>query len=1023
MNVELFANVKLRRFFLLAVSLCLLLVMIRFMMLQYLSRQLDQNREQITTLVKQELGFPITYDGIRATMSGYHIGIVFKNVAVQDPHLQMTVLSADSIKVLPDIKAYLFDNVLKPKKIIFVRPKLMLDWDGKTKISIKGLQGQLISNSLKDSTLLQQLDLQTLQIEQGEIDWQGPNLKIKQFINGKFKWLEKLTSAESEANILPPFIITGNHQLQIREGQLLPESEFKIEAAKALETITVEINAKGLKGNCRLNAPDADKPWLADCSGKIKYVDIAKIRDYYVPQKSDPKLLQWLTTALVTGYIHQGNVQVTGPFNALNWEGELAYTEVDLHYSSDWPNLEQAEGVVKVSKDKIVVDLQYGTIQASEIIAARALIEPILDKPSVVSINGTINSTLELGLQFLKNTPLKKSVAQSLTSLDLKGPMDLALNLTIPLDSKVSNSVLGTIKTEAAHLKLPDTETMIEQLTGTFQFTEKSLAATNVTGVWLQHPLKLTLETALYDKVNWLSVTAEGTFSSHFLQQHWKFALLDKLQGETHCAITFHKPLLTTTPYKEEWALASNLEGMAIDLPEPLKKSAPEKRDLNVSFQHPEKDERKIAVNYGKVLDMKVVVKTQDKKLKVKRGHIVLGAENADWTSVDSLLIGGDISSLNASEWLEYLSQNVEKTHLPSLELHLLVHKLDMYGILFNETWLTTNSTVSSDQWGFDGPNVRGRLIFPQTKGAPLKIELEYLKIAANNAETKTTFDFNSQAKYPVSFYCKDLQYQQGHFGETSFTLSPRPYGYAIEDFSLGTNASELAGQGEWHITKAGSRTEFQGKLSSNNMSKLFSDWGFPSAIREAQGTVRVDLHWPQNPFGFNASNIEGTASLRLTKGRILGVNPGLGRVMGLLSEENISRRLQFDFKDVTKKGFLFDTLKADFQLHKGIASTDLLLIDGPAAKITLKGTANLQNKMVDLEMGVTPHVGSGIPLAAAALVTGANPVLGAGVWVLDKITGSNLSKITGKIIQNRYHVTGTWDAPHMQEVGKGGRE
>ncbi len=105
---------------------------------------------------------------------------------------------------------------------------------------------------------------------------------------------------------------------------------------------------------------------------------------------------------------------------------------------------------------------------------------------------------------------------------------------------------------------------------------------------------------------------------------------------------------------------------------------------------------------------------------------------------------------------------------------------------------------------------------------------------------------------------------------------------------------------------------------------------------------------------------------------------------MGLLSLENLlTRRLQLDFSDVFKKGFVFDKLEANMIFKSGIVETDNLFIDGPAAKIKISGIANLSNKEIDLQMLVTPKVGNTLPIAAS-LATG-NPAIGVGVWVVDK--------------------------------------
>jgi uncharacterized protein YhdP len=195
------------------------------------------------------------------------------------------------------------------------------------------------------------------------------------------------------------------------------------------------------------------------------------------------------------------------------------------------------------------------------------------------------------------------------------------------------------------------------------------------------------------------------------------------------------------------------------------------------------------------------------------------------------------------------------------------------------------------------------------------------------------------------------------------------------------------------------------------DMGETLSRWDFPSAIRESSGVIQYQLRWPKHPFQFKLGLVDGGAELKFDKGRILGVNSGLGRIMSLLNLENIYRRLRLDFSDLVKKGFVFDTLKGNFRFDNGVAKTDKLSIDGPSAKITLGGIANMNTKAVNLEMAVLPHMGTGLPIAAAIAV--GNPAVGAGLWIIDKLTGSKINKIS----EHHYHVTGTWDAPRIAEA------
>jgi len=330
-----------------------------------------------------------------------------------------------------------------------------------------------------------------------------------------------------------------------------------------------------------------------------------------------------------------------------------------------------------------------------------------------------------------------------------------------------------------------------------------------------------------------------------------------------------------------------------------------------------------------------------------------------------------------------------------------------------NNEVLFALSTKKPKEWRLEGPLVKGTISLAERK--KINIALDYLKLptAMDFKQTDALFEkaaFKKNQK-EIQFFCHDLEYGAKNFNGIGFSLIPTPYGYEINEVTLDIPDAEFSGTGEWHFINAPSKTLFQGKLGSPNLGNTLLDLGYATAIREAKGTIDYQLQWPGNPLQFKVDLMSGNANLRFDKGRILGVEPGLGRIMGLLNLQSIQRRLQLDFSDLFKKGFVFDNVRGQLLFEHGIITTDSLKIDGPASKIELSGKASIAAKSIDLMMVVKPHMSMGLPLAAA--IAAGNPAVGAGVWLLDRLTGSQVKKIS----QHRYHVTGTWETPMIQPI------
>ncbi len=110
---------------------------------------------------------------------------------------------------------------------------------------------------------------------------------------------------------------------------------------------------------------------------------------------------------------------------------------------------------------------------------------------------------------------------------------------------------------------------------------------------------------------------------------------------------------------------------------------------------------------------------------------------------------------------------------------------------------------------------------------------------------------------------------------------------------------------------------------------------------------------------GLPAGQPAGRLDLHARNGQLLELEPGAGRVLGLLSVTQLPRRLMFDFRDFFSKGFAFNQIDGSMQFGQGMARTDKVLIEGPAANITIRGQADLRNQQFDQTIDVNPRAGN----------------------------------------------------------------
>lgn len=957
--------------------------------LYWLSQEIHKKRHEIQALIEQKVGYPVTFDSIETHTKIEGIYLSLTNVIVKDPKILKPFMAIKQLELHPNLVATLFKRTLVLKEIQLDGLKMRYGWDTQQKyFKLLSLEGEEITSETDYKSVLAALaSQQGLILQDADIVWEGQSFRIVQRLTGEFSWVS--TTAKS-------FQFKGNQALKINEGAFFKRTPLEFMVDPNAEKGYLKTGLANAAVDCTFSRENGFV-----CDLKTDQLDLASLHHNMI-LKEGPEGLTWLLQALPRGTA-AGTVKISGNSESIDWKGELRYRKVYFKYAEKWPAIENAAGLVKIEKNIIKVEVNQGDISGVPLKKVTASIAPLATLAApIVEVTGYLEGDLENGMEFLKESPLVK-VYKPLAEINPKGGMDLNISLKIPLN-EAPTEVKGSVKVKQGHLMLSEFNLPVEQVNGTFYFTEKGVSTQEpVQALFLQRPLKIQ---ATPEKI-----TAETFLTTAFIQQQFNTPFLNSLQGGSDVVLDLATDDLT-------WTLQSDLKGVAIDLPEPLNKEKEDILPLTVVVRKTAANETQFSLHADKVIDAKWTVITQKRKTTLKNGHFVIGEGLAEGSNQNTLLIGGKIADLNINQWREFIEQQTETisgVKIP-VRINLLTNRVQAFGTELTKTRIIFDSRQPYT-WMLEGPLLKGIIIVPSMQKNSLQFDLDYLNISTQENEKQNLINkfLNEGSKTPIVFSTRNLNFGSTPFGQVSFYLDPIKLGYAIREFTVKSDVFLLEATGTWKITEQNNGTSLQGQLFSNNMGMAFNRIGF-SSLAGGNGRIEFDFQWNDTPLEFALKKVQGVASLQMKSGTVQGVNPGLGKIFGLLSLDNIRRRLQFDFNDVAHNGFGFDTLKAALKFQRGIATVENFNLEGPAAGVTMTGRLNLANKGLDLNMKVTPKaVSSNLPLAAG-LATG-NPAIGLGVWVIDKFTGSKINALT----QFNYHVTGTWDAPNMNEVGRKG--
>jgi len=400
---------------------------------------------------------------------------------------------------------------------------------------------------------------------------------------------------------------------------------------------------------------------------------------------------------------------------------------------------------------------------------------------------------------------------------------------------------------------------------------------------------------------------------------------------------------------------------------------------------------------------------------KLGRAAIAFGSAEPLYSDAQAVNVGGTIETLDLTGWLKLGAPTKGakplSSYLHSAELE--VGRVDYLGLSFQDVTLDLADHNGGWRIAVTGPNVQGSIALPADSAEPWDLEFQRLRFVAalpeGDAEADEKGPTDPRSIPAVNFHSAELIWGERRFGDVRASLSKLDDGVSLQQLTVTNTDYSVSAKGEWRGKDAGSE-RIEGTMTSADVGDTLRQLGFAPVIEAKSGRLDFDMSWMGAPTADSLKSATGHVQVALDKGQIVGLKPGAGRVLGLASLSELRRRLALDFSDLTDKGFAFDTIRGDFDIHDGSAYTDDVLVKGPAAEIGLIGRVGLKNEDYDQTAVVTGSVGNS-PLPLAAFVAG--PVIGGAVLLFTQVFKQPLKGL----VRGYYRITGTWDNPVVERI------
>ncbi len=753
----------------------------------------------------------------------------------------------------------------------------------------------------------------------------------------------------------------------------------------------------------------------------------AKQVSRYLPVGIMPEgAITWLDNAIIDGHITHGNVLFHGllkgfPFRQNQGHFEVRFNAENaiLDYLDHWPRLEALQLETVFKGTSMEINATSGQLLNSQLRDVNARIPDFTDNPLNLTINGYIDGPLSDTLKFLKESPLQAQFGAFATSSEATGPSQLHLQLDLPI-APTGHKVNGEITFDNNTLLLAEGAVDLEQLQGMLVFSEQGIYSPGIQGRLLGMETELVIRTHHdNNKNNIIQFTANGTINAERLSKIIHLPDSRFLKGKTD----WHARLQLTSEIGENEApdvnlhVESLLEGLAVNLPYPLKKQLEEPRTfilemglLGNALKDP------VALRYGKKVNGIFLRDTAQESLVWERGELRFGDDYAVLPIEPQLRIVGSLPKLSISDWMDVFHESKEQndTNLPhNIDLH--IDALEAFGQYFEKSSISVDRTKPAWQVDIDSTQIKGMISLPRQPTLPIIMNLEHLELQSQQeSETQSHAAKTDPEKIPpLQITSQKFIFNGNNFGTLELIATPQKNGLHFEKITLDSDHTKIKAQGNWLNINNQQKTDFEVGFQINQLPKTLSLFDVVMPIKGGKGQVKISANWLGSPTDFDMTRFRGNLKMNIRDGQLTDIKPGAGRLVSLLSLQALPKRLTLDFRDLFGKGFKFDKVTGDYKIDMGDAFTQNLVMTSSAAKIKMIGRIGLADEDYNQQVLVTPKVSSILPVAGAIAAGSSWMGVGAAVLIFQKIFLPELDTIAS----TEYRITGSWDNPVAEKI------
>jgi len=763
---------------------------------------------------------------------------------------------------------------------------------------------------------------------------------------------------------------------------------------------------------------------------------------------------------LPTADPRQGAFRVTVPFKQV----DFAYVPRVLQPAAEapWPTLHDASGVVVISGHTLQVRdvrARLGEPGALQVVRAQASIGDL--RQPRVDVEADLKGPLADAFKVVRTSPLNALTGQALANASASGPAELALKLSVPVADPARSTVAGSVRLVGNEVQFSPGTPRLLRTRGLVSFTENGLGLsgmqTHLLGgdAKLEGGLQFAATTAGASRQRASAIRVTGVVSAEGLRQASELgfvaALASYLYGSANYTAT-----VGLSQYSPDILITSNLLGMGSTLPLPMQKSQttswPISLHLGPAKAASGSGDDRIELTLADRLGVTYERSTSGGVSRVARGLIRLGADTLGSLELQQAGVRAhiDVPRLDLEAWSDIAARlgwfsraggtrvdpravDFLPTTLALRTDSLVLGGRDYQDVVLGAAREGTLWRINARATELDGYlEYRPPVDTVAGSGGRVYARLARLTLAPAQASAVESLMDAAPTSIPaLDVVVEDFELRGIHLGRLEVDAVNRlAHGGAgaarewrLNKLNLGVPEATLVANGNWGRLPASDdvaplgaatperrRTLLSFRLEVNDSGKLLARFGMPGVVRQGNGKIEGQASWLGSPLKPDYPTLSGALAVNVVNGQFLKAEPGLAKLLGVLSLQALPRRLTLDFRDVFSEGFAFDFLRGDVTLSQGIARTNNLQMKGVNAAVLMDGQANLATETQDLKVVVVPELNAG---TASLIATVINPAIGLGSFLAQWLLRRPLTDSATQ----EFHIDGGWADPQVRKV------